>query len=30
MKIADGIEMLQIESDLMTGKGFLNPTLIWD
>ena len=30
MKIADGVEMLEISANLMTGPGIINPTLIWD
>lgn len=30
MKIADGVEMLEIQANLMTGVGIINPTLIWD
>ena len=30
MKIGDGVEMLEIQANLMTGPGFVNPTLIWD
>jgi len=30
MKVADGVEMLEIPANLMTGHGFVNPTLIWD
>jgi glyoxylase-like metal-dependent hydrolase (beta-lactamase superfamily II) len=30
MRIADGVEMLEIPANLMTGPGFVNPALIWD
>ena len=30
MRIADGFEMLEIPANLMTGPGFVNPSLIWD
>jgi glyoxylase-like metal-dependent hydrolase (beta-lactamase superfamily II) len=30
MKIADGVEMLEIPANLMTGPGIVNPVLIWD
>lgn len=30
MKIADGVEMLEILANLMTGPGIVNPVLIWD
>lgn len=30
MKIANGMEMLEIQAALMTGPGIVNPTLIWD
>jgi hypothetical protein len=28
MKIIDGVEMLEIQANLMTGVGIINPTLI--
>jgi hypothetical protein len=28
MKITDGVEMLEIQANLMTGVGIINPTLI--
>lgn len=30
MKIADGIEMLEIQGNLMTGPDIINPVVIWD
>lgn len=30
MKITDGVEMLEIQANLMTGPGVINPVLIWD
>jgi len=30
MRIADGVEMLEIPANLMTGPGFVNPSLVWD
>lgn len=30
MKIAGGVEMLEIPANLMTGPGIVNPVLIWD
>ena len=30
MKITDGVEMLEIQANLMTGVGIINPTLIQD
>lgn len=30
MKIADGVEMLEIPANLMTGPGIVNPVLFWD
>lgn len=30
MRIADGLEILEIPANLMTGPGIVNPVLIWD